>query len=131
MAITELVMDATVVVRPDAILEVVMSGPGDYAYCATMLRRIAAELAARPGFSGLIDIRELDYVPTVDEAQRLAELYVQHRTAFGGRVAVLARPGEQFGMARLRTITASLGGVQVEAFTARANAIAWLTERRP
>lgn len=119
-------MDTTVVVRPDAIVELVLSGPGDYAYCATMLRRIATELATRPGFGGLIDIRDLDYAPTFEEARALAELCVQHRTALGGRVALLARPGAQDGIATLRATLAALRGVAVEIFTCPTDAIVWL-----
>jgi hypothetical protein len=115
-------MDTTVVVRTDAIVELVLSGPGDYAYCATMLRRIGTELATRPGFGALIDIRTLDYAPTVEEAHALAELCVRQRAMVGGRVALLVGPGLQDALATV----VSLRGAAVEAFTSPVAAITWL-----
>jgi hypothetical protein len=75
--------------------------------------------------SVLIDILELDFLPTSNEAKEFASGLAQI-ASHGLRVAVVVPPGAAFGMARMvRTLTELLG-VEVALFTSDEEAAVWL-----
>lgn len=74
----------------------------------------------------LIDIRELAYLPTAEEAHSLGEWYATFSVACRARIAFLAPPGAEFGVARMVGIIAELRGAAAAVFSDSADALAWL-----
>lgn len=100
------------------------------------------ELADRPdlpdheqGFGLLVDLRRRQTLPTASQARetgrRLAGIAASHFAA----VALIARPGAQFGLARSVDLLTQLEGLPAGTFHELRSACDWLTavlrERRP
>ena len=76
----------------------------------------------------LFDLRALRYLPNAAEARYLGERYGQVGAAYAMRMAYLASPGAQYGVARTVEILAGLRGVEARVFTDETEALGWLRE---
>jgi hypothetical protein len=91
-------------------------------------RRVAALPGHDPGFALLIDVRELDYIMSYREALGLRELMIQLKPAFGGPIAIVSRPGVQYGATRVVASLNDLIGLRVGVFLEPAAAERWLDD---
>ena len=69
------------------------SGPGSYAESEEIRDALRAMTAPGSGARVLFDVRDLEYVPTTNEAHNIAESYGQLAALHGFRMAYLAQPG--------------------------------------
>lgn len=99
------------------VVEVRVPGPGAFTDLTAAIERVATTMLDRPASTALVDLRETDFVPTMVQAELLLDMLVHRSQVIRNRVAVVARPGAQFGMLRLVTIKASLRDLPIAAFT--------------
>jgi len=99
----------------------------------TSVREWIAELgrAIPPGGAGpvgalLLDFRSHDFGPSADEASALAERLHAVLGDGGPPLAVVARPGAQFGGTRVLCTLAEMRGCRAAAFETEAEAWLWL-----
>lgn len=83
-------------------------------------------VASTPRLPILVDIRDADYEPTEDEARNLGALLADPRLSGSRRVAFVAVPGVQFGLARMVSQLSGREGGAVAVFTDTEAALAWL-----
>jgi hypothetical protein len=74
----------------------------------------------------LIDLLDLGYTPSHDEAMVLGEQLAKVM-GMGRRIAFLAPPGRDFGVARMVSTISQLHGTAAAAFLDRDKAIEWLS----
>ena len=119
-------MAYTIEQGPSGVFRLRAFGPGNLAEGQASIDalRAAAAPVARPRV--LVDIRELEYIPAPAEARILANLYSAFSRAHRARIAFLAPPGAEYGVARMVSIIAELGGATTGAFTDEGDALRWL-----
>ncbi|HUR95670.1 MAG TPA: STAS/SEC14 domain-containing protein [Gemmatimonadales bacterium] len=78
----------------------------------------------------LFDLRELAYIPTPAEARYIGQRYGEVGSAHGLRMAYLALPGAQYGVARTVEILSGFRGVEARVFTEETEAMAWVRQPR-
>lgn len=76
----------------------------------------------------LFDLRRLDYVPTADEARRISAGYARFGVEQQCRMAYVAPPGAQYGIARMVEMLTTQHGVAAATFTLFDLALRWLQE---
>jgi hypothetical protein len=86
--------------------------------------RTACEL--QPSSRVVLDLSSVDYIPAADDVRDLARSFVEFARPNQCLMAVVARSGAQFGVARMLEILTSFDGVSAAAFTALADAVAWI-----
>lgn len=121
-------MAFTITRLPDSRVMVIRStGTGSLADSEAVLAELRT--LTRPGESTpvLFDVRGLDWVPSAAEAREIGDRYGRVGSEYGYRMAYLAPPGVQFGIARMIEIVSGFRGVAAAAFQDEAEALAWLT----
>jgi hypothetical protein len=93
------------------------------------MRGMRADPAFEAGMPILIDIRTLDWIPTVPDAERIAASYRDPALLKGHRAAIVAPRGAAFGMASMVSTLARLEDAEVEAFESEDAALDWLERR--
>jgi hypothetical protein len=101
-------------------------GSADDGYAA--LRAMSVHPALGPRTPVLIDIRNLDYLPTRDEARTFGREFAA--ILADRRVAVLTEPGVRYGVARAVEQLAALYGGDLAAFMSADEALRWLRPRQ-
>lgn len=109
-------------------LTVVGSGRSDYPETEAAIRWPAAQPAFEPRFAILADLRQLDYVPSFEEARGFAEVLKSQRPLLQGPVAVVVEGVVAIGIVRLIAMLARFNGVRMQAFHDPARAQQWLRE---
>jgi hypothetical protein len=116
-------------IRPDSQtrrVHVRVFGAGSAAEARQLITELGARIDCPPEFPVLMDIRELEYVLAPREVEDIAE---RHAGPFGlgtRRVAVLAKPGVLFGVARQIAMLTEFRGSTIEVFTDPDHAEQWL-----
>lgn len=105
-------------------------GREDFASAMDAMRSIAADPRLASGMPVLMDIRELDYLATPPEVASFAAVETRSPLYAGRRVALVARRGAQFGIAKAFAHKATASGARVKVFAEPQLALAWLTEMR-
>lgn len=92
-------------------------------------------LAERPdlpdrsrGFGLLIDLRRRETLPSGEQARSIGRRLAKVAASRFAAVALVARPGAQFGLARAVDLLTQLEGMPAATFTDMALARAWLGE---
>jgi len=109
-------------------LTVVGSGRSDFRETEAAIRWPADQPAFESRFAVLADLRELDYVPSFEEARGFAEVFKSQRLLLQGPVAVVVEGVVEIGIARLIAMLARFNGVRMQAFHDPARALQWLRE---
>ncbi len=99
--------------------------------CRSVIRDLAREPGFRPEFTVLADLREIVWVPAMDETRVVADLLHDHRDDYRSRIALVVRPGVRYGVARMLATLAHLRGLDMEAFTELEDARLWLDRAHP
>ncbi len=76
----------------------------------------------------LFDLRRLDYLPTAEEARRISAGYARFGAEQRCRMAYVAPPGAQYGIARMVEMLTTQHGVVAATFTHFDLALGWLHE---
>lgn len=96
---------------------------------AEMLSHAAADPLFQPGFGALVDHRAVPQAPDALWIQRGVDTLATHWLGVqGGRMAVLATGAATYGMGRMAEAFAESRGLEFQAFTDEAQALAWLSE---
>lgn len=103
-------------------------GREDFSSSLEAMRRIGDDPRLAPGMPVLMDIRELDYLATPPEVREFASPDSMPAFFAGHPVALLVRPGTQFGVARAFAAKAENAGSQMKVFVEERAALAWLGE---
>ncbi|MCI0566674.1 MAG: hypothetical protein L0Z52_00610 [Acidobacteria bacterium] len=82
----------------------------------------------RPGYGMIVDTRNLDYVPSLEDARRLAELFRELKSTVEGGIAVVVEGTARYGVAQMIATLLENRGVRMAAFKDSAAAEAWLLE---
>ena len=94
------------------------------------LRRIGDDPRLLRGMSVLMDVRELDYLATPPEVKEFASPDSIPAFYSGHSVAILVRPGTQFGITRAFAARAESVGSRMKVFVEEREALAWLAGDR-
>lgn len=105
-------------------------GHSHYEETETEIRGLAGDARFRPGWGVLVDTRELDYVPSLEDARRFAELFRELKEHFTGCIAVVVEGTARFGVAQMLAMLLENRGVQMGAFKDAQAAESWLAEMR-
>lgn len=114
--------------RGTTILVVRSEGKGHVGESEQILDELRRLTSPEDGAGVLFDIRALEYLPSPAEARYIGERYGDVGAAWGWRMAHLAPPGAQFGIARTVEIVSGLRGASARVFSDETEAIAWLRE---
>lgn len=118
-------------ISPDGSLARVRGfGREEFSSTLEALRRIGDDPRLLPGIPVLMDIRELDYLATPPEVKEFASPDSIPAFYSGHAVAILARPGTQFGVSRAFTSRAESVGSRMKVFVEERAALAWLAGAR-
>ena len=113
---------------PDSRILVVRGfGAGSPEEGAAILETLERQTLVPDPTGVLFDIRELEYVPSADEARQIAASYGAFGQRHRLRMAYLSPPGAQYGVARMVQILSETRGVSTAVFTTLEPAVAWLT----
>ena len=100
-------------------------GPGNSSEGQRALQEVQGHADYYPGVPILVDAIGLKYAPSTSEARVFAGVFA---TAFPcSLMALVARPGEFYEAANAITALSVERGATVATFTAREDALAWLT----
>jgi hypothetical protein len=111
---------------------VVLRASPDSAYDQDeVLEALRTACARRPSSNIILDITRLLHVPTADEARELAEHIVRLSAPGHCVIAVVARLGAQYGVARMVESLSGVRDVTARAFTAVDEAAAWMLTGTP
>ena len=105
-------------------------GHEDFSSSLEAMRRIGDDPRLGPGTPVLMDIRELDYLATPPEVKEFASPDSMPAFYSGHSVALLVRPGTQFGVARAFAARAENAGSRTKVFVEEREALAWLAGAR-
>jgi hypothetical protein len=90
-----------------------------------MIRVVAAELAHNQCGS-LVDVREMNYYPTVVELKEIAFEYIRLRNAFRCGIAFIVSNDKHYGLGRLLAALVDSAGLRIGVFRDSAEAEGWL-----
>jgi hypothetical protein len=76
----------------------------------------------------ILDLRQLDNLPSADDARQIAEAFGAFSGRHGCRLAYVASAGAQYGVARMIEILSQQQGVAAGAFLTPELALRWLEE---
>jgi len=123
-------MGYTITRLPGTTLFVVRGeGEGNVAEAEEIIQGLQEVTSPADRAGVLFDLRALRYIPSPAEARYIGERYGQVGAAYGFRMAYLAEPGAQYGVARTVEILSGFRGVEARVFTDEAEALSWL--KRP
>lgn len=118
-------------ISPDGSLARVRGfGREDFSSSLEAMRRIGADPRLIPEIPVFMDIRELDYLATPPEVKEFASPDSMPAFYSGHSVALLVRPGTQFGVARAFASRAESAGSRMKVFVEEREALAWLAVAR-
>ena len=109
-------------------VRVLGSGLSHYEETAEAIRDLAADPRYLRGYGVILDARDLDYVPSLEDAKRYAELFRGLRSSFQGGIAVVVEGTARYGVAQMIATLLENRGVTMAAFRDPAAAEAWLAE---
>ena len=109
-----------------AVLVVRGQGEGHVGEAEEIIERLQALTTPAERAGILFDLRALQYIPSPAEGRYIGERYGQVGSAYGFRMAYLAPPGAQYGVARTVEILSGFRGVEARVFTDEAEALVWV-----
>lgn len=101
------------------------SVPCDLESTLESMRRAKVELRGAPRLAVVVDIRRASYFPTQDEAKELAEKLSDKELAGSRRIAFVAEPGVQYGLARMVSMFSGTEGTGAAVFLDYESGVAW------
>lgn len=109
-------------------VRVLGSGTSHYEETEKAIRGLVADPRYLGGFGVIVDTRALDYIPSLEEAKRYAELFRDLKSAFAGGIAVVVEGTARYGVAQMIATLLENRGVGMAAFKDPTAAEAWLAE---
>jgi hypothetical protein len=109
-------------------VRVLGSGPSDYEETAAAIRGLAADPRYPRGYGVIVDTRDLDYVPSLEDANCYAELFRELKSTFGGGIAVVVEGMARYGVAQMIATLLENRGIRMAAFKDPVAAESWLAQ---
>jgi hypothetical protein len=109
---------------------VVGSGTGSLEESQAILTALETQTLEAPPEAVLLDVRRLSYVPTAEEARQIATAYGLFGARHRCRMAYVAPPGAQYGIARMVQMISESHGAMAEVFSTQEAALTWLRQGR-
>jgi anti-anti-sigma regulatory factor len=91
-----------------------------------MLHALEAACEMRPSRRVILDLSDVDYVPSAAEARGLATSFAKLAKPRQCLMAVVARSGAQYGVARMIETLSSMEDITATAFDSMDEAAAWM-----
>lgn len=107
-------------------VRIVGSGPSDFRETARFIERGIHGQRYESDYALYIDLRGLEYVPTLAEARRFATMFRSLHSVYGGPMAVVVQTTVGFGMASLIALLVRAIGYRMRAFQSPDEAKGWL-----
>ncbi|HTR20195.1 MAG TPA: hypothetical protein VMH88_05005 [Gemmatimonadales bacterium] len=111
-------------------VRIVGSGPSNFRETARFIERGIHGHHYEPDYAIFIDLRALEYVPSLAEARRFATMFRSLHNVYGGPMAVLVQTAVGFGMASLIAVLIRAIGYHMRAFQHPEEARAWLDQAK-
>lgn len=89
---------------------------------------LAGEPGFRPDLGILVDLRGMDYIPSNDDIQVIADCLGRMKESYRSRIAVVVADDLRFGLFRMASTYANLRGVTMRIFRDTGAARSWLAE---
>ncbi|HMV31230.1 MAG TPA: hypothetical protein PKA50_03840 [Gemmatimonadales bacterium] len=109
-----------------AVLVVTGHGAGSLDESERVLEELARQQLVPVLHGVLFDLRQLEWIPNPEEARLIAARYGTFGARHGCRMAYLAPPGAQYGVARMIEMLSQQYGVRAATFATLEAAHAWL-----
>ncbi|MEP0821403.1 MAG: hypothetical protein HRF44_01010 [Ignavibacterium sp.] len=106
-------------------------GQFDFKQAADALIAVTRDSRFVPGMALHLDVRKMEFVPTPDESWKLALTLRSLRKTLTGKVAVSVSAPLHYGVARVISTYAAVGGIRMKPFLQEHEAIEWLTAHDP
>ena len=103
-------------------------GKSHYEETEEAIRDLAADPRYLRGYGMLVDTRNLDYVPSLEDARRFAELFRGLKSTVEGGIALVVEGTARYGVAQMIATLLENRGVTMAAFRDPTAAEAWLAE---
>lgn len=100
-------------------------GDGSLAESFELLAALESQVLLPRAFGVIFDLRELAYIPSPADAREIAQRYGTAGALQGWRMAYVAPPGAQYGVARMVEMLSQQYGVIAGTFTSLELALAW------
>jgi hypothetical protein len=95
-----------------------------------LVRLMAHDTARGTDFPLIVDAREVEYRPSVEDARAIVQSISTFDHSFQGRIGVVVSGAFMFGMARMASIMAELKGLHMAAFQDYQEACRWAHDDR-
>lgn len=107
---------------------VTVHGRGNFEFqeSSEAMIRVTRDARYRPGMTLLLDLREMDFVPTPDETWRLALVFRSLKKSLTGKIAISVASPLHYGLARIVSTYAGVSGIRIKPFLDGDEALQWL-----
>ena len=110
------------------IIEVIATGKFRFEDSAPVFRDAAQLLEKHPEAAILVDVREIDYTPTVSDVRHFVSRHEELTRLWRNPQALVTAGGVNFGMAMMMCTLIEVSGGKSQAFTNREEAESWLLD---
>jgi hypothetical protein len=108
-----------------------VEGSGSLSERLELLEALAHQTLVPVLTAVIIDLRQLENLPSADDARQIAEAFGAFSARHGCRLAYVASAGAQYGVARMIEILSQQPGVAAGAFLTPEHALHWLEQESP
>lgn len=106
--------------------EVVGKSSVNLADCLEAMHCLSEDPDFRGDYHVLVDLREIAFRPSADDARAVADALGALKSHFTGRVGVVVAGGFMFGMTRMTSLFAEMAGFDMTPFLDYGEAKAWV-----
>jgi len=110
------------------IIELVATGKFRFEDSAPVFAEVAQVLEKHPEAAILVDVRGIDYTPTVSDVRHFVSRHEEMTRLWRNPQAMVTAGGVNFGMAMMMSTLIEVSGGRSQAFTDREKAETWLLD---
>ncbi len=112
----------------DKIIYVEADGPTDLAACHAIIAEVATEIRLMPDLGVLVDIRGIDYSPTVEDLGEIGATLGDMRETVMTRSVAIVSGESRLPLTRLACTLAEASGLRMASFSDYKRAKSWLAQ---
>ena len=105
---------------------VAVKGRASLTECIAMVEKLTSSAEFDPSYRVLGDVREIDFAPSVKEAQALSRLFQAKRERYANGLGVLVGSPLIYGLTRMINLFSGQQAELIAPFLDEAEAFAWL-----
>jgi hypothetical protein len=106
--------------------EVMAEGPINLSQCMQAMVDLGEDLGFNPTFHVLVDLRNMEYMPSTSDVQALVSKLAELKSYFQGRIGIVVSGSFLFGMARMTCLLAETAGFNMIPFKDYDSALQWV-----